>query len=693
MKFITMKKNYVVFVTSLLFMLMGVGTKAQVNVTLRVDMQEETVSPDGVHVAGSFQGWNPATTEMTPPALGSVYEHTFQADPGEQVSYKYINGIDWPFQEVVPPNCGEPDGFGGYNRTIIVPDDDVIIDVVCFGACLPCVLPEVDITFQVDMSNETVSPDGVHVAGTFNNWSTSESEMMPVGDDIYAITFTLGEGEYHEYKFINGNDWGPDETVPPDCANNNNRFYIVPETNTILDAFCFGSCDPCSGAVVDVNVTFKVDMSEVAEISAEGVHIGGGFQGWDPAGTPMTDVGDGIYEYTAVLQSGSYQEFKFINGKTSEDYESVPWYCNINGNRYFTTPEMDTTMPAVCFGSCVVCNPPQYDVTFKVDMSTQIVSPDGVHLMGSFQDWDPAATEMLPAGNDIYEVTVALGEGEIHEYKFVNGNTYDGAEFVPGECSNYGGNREILGSSIPQILDAVCFGECGECQTTLYTFNLKVMLEGPFNGADMNTSLFDNGLLPLQQPFNTEPWNYDGLQTLTALPETEVVDWLYIQLRETDGDASTATADKLLDHQAVIVLSDGTVATPDGNPNFYYNGIITDNLYIVVYCRNHLAVMTSLPVIELFGNYSYNFTDALSKTYSFDADGHKLLGGGIYGMIGGDSNADGIVDINDKDMNWMDEAGKAGLSNSDLNLDGQVNNQDKNDVWDANNGMETQVPQ
>ena len=35
-----------------------------VNVTLNVDMSNVTVSEDGVHVAGSFQGWDPAGTPL-----------------------------------------------------------------------------------------------------------------------------------------------------------------------------------------------------------------------------------------------------------------------------------------------------------------------------------------------------------------------------------------------------------------------------------------------------------------------------------------------------------------------------------------------------------------------------------------------------------------------------------------------------
>ena len=56
----------------------------------------------------------------------------------------------------------------------------------------------------------------------------------------------------------------------------------------------------------------------------------------------------------------------------------------------------------------------------------------------------------------------------------------------------------------------------------------------------MNTDLYDAGVVPMDQPFNTAPWNYDGQQQITAPPEADIVDWLYIQMRETSGDASTA---------------------------------------------------------------------------------------------------------------------------------------------------------
>ena len=572
------------------------------------------------------------------PVIGSVYTTTLQLAPNSTVEFKYVNGMAWGDDEDVPSQCNLND-----NRFVEIGNNDTILPVVCFGSCLPCVLPEKNITFQVDMTNETVSGN-VYVAGSFNGWSTTATQLTDQGNNIYSIPLQLGEGEYHEFKYINGTNW---EGVPAGCAANGNRYYTVPANDETLPLVCFGSCDPCT-SVIDVNVTFKVDMSEQIVVPV-GVHVAGSFQGWNTAGTLMNDEGNGIWSFDTVLQSGSYHEYKFLNGDAWGTDEGVPNGCAQNNNRYLTVPQNDTVLIAVCFGSCVICTPPTFDVTFSVDMSTQIVSDSGVHIAGSFQGWDPGANEMTHIGNKVYEITLPVGEGQLQEYKFVNGNDWPQAENgIPGECSNFDGNREFVGPSMNTVIPTVCFNECGPCTTTLYTFNLSVMLEGAYNGTDMSTTLFDDGVLAGGQPFNTEPWNYDGLETITAAPDADIVDWMYIQFRETSGDASSAISDSLLDHQAAVLLSDGTVARPDGSPFIYYKGNITKNLYVVIFHRNHLAVMSATPLTGFSDFFFYNFTDALSKAY---LNGQKALGGGMYGMIAGDSDANGTVNLDDKDVN------------------------------------------
>jgi len=188
-----MKKfTFLVLLSAL--MLVFDGMQAQtVDVTFRVDMQDQTVSPLGVHMAGSFPAplptWNPAGISLTAPAIGFVYDTTIEMSVGYYLEYKFINGNAWGQDESVPGACAQ-----NGNRYLTIPANDTVLDVVCFGSCLPCVLPPVDVTFQVDMSNETVSPNGVHLAGSFQGWDPAATPMTDMGGNIYEVNLTLGEG-------------------------------------------------------------------------------------------------------------------------------------------------------------------------------------------------------------------------------------------------------------------------------------------------------------------------------------------------------------------------------------------------------------------------------------------------------------------------------------------------------------------
>ena len=58
--------------------------------------------------------------------------------------------------------------------------------------------------------------------------------------------------------------------------------------------------------------------------------------------------------------------------------------------------------------------------------------------------------------------------------------------------------------------------------------------------------------------------------------------------------------------------------------------------------------------------------------------------GGVFGMIGGDANADGEISGLDNVEVWSLQAGQKGYLSGDVNMDTQVTNQDKNDVWKNN---------
>ena len=229
---------------------------------------------------------------------------------------------------------------------------------------------------------------------------------------------------------------------------------------------------------------------------------------------------------------------------------------------------------------------------------------------------------------------------------------------------------------------------CAFTQTV--NINIKAYLEGAYDGIEMTNDLNNTGLIPLMQPYNSEPWNYEGTENVTSIPNEDIVDWVLIGLRETSSDASTAIADSMIARKAAFLLKDGSIVDLDGESPLYFDNAIIDNLFLVVYHRNHLPVMSSEPLIEINGGYSWDFTTPEGQAFGTDAQ--KNLGS-VYGMIGGDSDANGIIDMADKDIDWSNDAGNTGYYPSDLNMDTEVNNHDKNNIWEPNINTSSQIPE
>lgn len=220
--------------------------------------------------------------------------------------------------------------------------------------------------------------------------------------------------------------------------------------------------------------------------------------------------------------------------------------------------------------------------------------------------------------------------------------------------------------------------------------DLKVYLEGPFDGNGMQTSL-NPSMLPLSQPYNAAPWNYTGTESVGAMPNPDIVDWVLLEFRDAP-DAASATGATVIDSQAAFLLSDGSVAGLDGSSPVQFTGTIAGQLFVVVRHRNHIAIMSANPLVKTDGVYTYDFTTSINQAWGGEA-GYKSIAPGIYGMAGGDADANGTIDDVDKII-WGINAGTKGYLPSDIDLDGEINNQDKNEVWNLNaDTKSSQVPE
>ncbi|MCB2219005.1 MAG: hypothetical protein KQI35_01330 [Bacteroidetes bacterium] len=225
------------------------------------------------------------------------------------------------------------------------------------------------------------------------------------------------------------------------------------------------------------------------------------------------------------------------------------------------------------------------------------------------------------------------------------------------------------------------------------SLNLNVMLEGPFNGTDMNTDLNTQGLIPNNQPFNSNTsadWYYTGTETVDVI-FPNVTDWVLIELRDASSP-DEAMPENVVAKQAALLLNDGSIVDLDGTSNLYFPGLdYSSGLYPVIWHRNHLGIISSYKMRRINDIYTYDFTEE-GSAYSNGNPGEKLLGGNVWGMMGGDSNGSGLVATGDLSNDWTPAAGKPGYKPADFNLDGQLDNKDKNDIWYFNLLKSSQIP-
>ncbi|MEI7526909.1 MAG: hypothetical protein WCJ95_21350, partial [Mariniphaga sp.] len=217
--------------------------------------------------------------------------------------------------------------------------------------------------------------------------------------------------------------------------------------------------------------------------------------------------------------------------------------------------------------------------------------------------------------------------------------------------------------------------------------SLTAFLEGPYSGSTMTTALRTAGLVPLAQPYNVAPWNYNGPESVASIP-AGVVDWVLIELRQAATPA-TATSATIIKKRAAFIKSDGTIVEKDGtSPVRFYNAALTNNLYTVVRHRNHLAILANNAVGMTNGIYTYNFSTALTQAYG-GAAGYKQIAAGppsVYGMVSGDADADSQISVLDYSQ-WATDFGKPAVYlPTDIDMDGQISVLDYS-KWATNFGV------
>lgn len=231
--------------------------------------------------------------------------------------------------------------------------------------------------------------------------------------------------------------------------------------------------------------------------------------------------------------------------------------------------------------------------------------------------------------------------------------------------------------------------------------DLTIMLEGPYNSStgEMSTDLNSQGLLPLNNPYSGAPWNYTGGDSVTSIPNADVVDWVLVEIRESNA-ANNANASTVIGTRAAFVLKDGSVVDMDGSSYLEFDNVEFDpskRQFAVVYHRNHLAIMCadSLDYVDTNPSeprWACDMTDGFHEIYG-GSNGAKQNGSSTVLMIAGDADGTGQVSASDQNSYWLPNNGNLAVySNADFNMDGQISASDSNVMWQTNNGKITAKP-
>ncbi|WP_375239828.1 beta strand repeat-containing protein [Aurantibacter sp.] len=178
---------------------------------------------------------------------------------------------------------------------------------------------------------------------------------------------------------------------------------------------------------------------------------------------------------------------------------------------------------------------------------------------------------------------------------------------------------------------------------TPVTLNPVVFLQGALlsSGSNlMRDDLRSSGYLPTTSPYAdgatclTSVFNTGGTNG-TGLPEDDIVDWIWVELRDANDNTNVIAG------RSALLQRDGDIVNLDGIKELTINAPV-NNYYVSINHRNHLGIISNAVFSLSDQSTNIDFTDS-GNPITFGTNAQTTFGmpNGVVAMWSGDANGDG----------------------------------------------------
>jgi hypothetical protein len=512
-------------------------------------------------------GITPVKPSLVDPITGIVI-CTTDCDPDGDGILTPVDGLP-----ITRGDALDTDGDGIPDLVDIDDDNDGILDTVEDAGCTPSSLTcdtdgdGIINSLDLDSDNDGINDVDEALLPDLNRDGIADGVIQPTGAIASPISTlgTLGDkdtdGNKDPYDALNGIT--PDGTTPPPGITPIKLGLVDPATGVVI---CTTNCDPDGDGILTPVDGLPITRGDAPDTDGDGI----------PDLVDIDDDNDGILD-------------------TVEDAGCTPssLTCDTDGDGIINSLDLDSDNDGINdVGEALL---PDLN---RDGIADGVIQPNGaiaspISTLGGLGDKDTdgskdpydALTGTVPGG-----ATPPLG---ITPVKPSLVDPITGIVICTANC-------DPDGDGILTPVDGLPTTRSDAERVSLLA---KVWLQGALYGVNgTNTIMRDNlrskGLIPLSSPYpgmglpETIPTPATSAAVLDqATPANDaIVDWVYLELRDGNNPSN------ILKSRSALLQRDGDIVHIDGVSVVTFDKVSAGNYYVAVRHRNHLGVMSALPI-------------------------------------------------------------------------------------------------